>query len=120
MSDDLINHETGTRPQFFQEIKGLIEESRQKVSVTVNKTLTMLYWQIGKRINEEVLKGDRAEYGKQIVATLSHQLTQEYGKGFSRSALNRMCLFNTAFPDSGISATLSDKLSWPHFIELIQ
>ena len=49
------------------EIKTLIEQSRQQVAVTVNATMTMLYWQIGRRINQEVLKEQRAEYGRQIV-----------------------------------------------------
>ncbi len=119
MSDKPVKQESGEHPQLLAEIKALIEEGRAQVAQTVNSTLTMLYWQIGRRINEEILKGARAEYGKQIVATLSGQLQQAYGKGFSRPALNRMCLFNTTFPDFAICATLSDKLSWSHFIELI-
>jgi len=119
MSNDLVKKKKPFNSRLLDEIRGLIEEGRYKVSVSVNKTLTMLYWQIGKRINEEVLKGERAAYGKQIVATVSEQLKNEYGKGFSRPALNRMCLFNTNFPDPLICATLSDKLSWSHFIELI-
>lgn len=79
----------------------------------------MLYWQLGRRINEEILKSERAEYGKQIVSTLSIRLTQDYGKGFSRPALNRMCLFSEIFPDYEICATLSHKLTWSHFVELI-
>lgn len=117
MSDKPVKQEAGDA--LLTEITALIEESRGQVARTVNSVLTMLYWQIGKKINDEVLKGGRAEYGKQIVATLSGQLQQTYGKGFSRPALNRMCLFNTRFPDFAICATLSDKLSWSHFIELI-
>lgn len=64
----------------FGEIRRLIDDSRQQVAVTVNATITTLYWQIGKKINEEILQNTRAEYGKQIVATLSHQLTNEYGR----------------------------------------
>lgn len=117
MSDKPVKQEAGDA--LLTEITALIEESRGQVARTVNSVLTMLYWQIGKKINHEVLKGGRAQYGKQIVATLSGQLQQAYGKGFSRPALNRMCLFNTRFPDVAICATLSDKLSWSHFIELI-
>ena len=73
------------------EIKTLIEQSRQQVAVTVNATMTMLYWQIGKRINEEVLKDKRAEYGKQIVISLARQLQAEYGSGWSEKQL-RHCL----------------------------
>ena len=59
--------------QLLQDLKDLIEESRSTVIVTVNAALTMLYWQIGKRINKEILRGERAEYGKQIVASLARQ-----------------------------------------------
>lgn len=53
----------------------------QNVAVAVNAEIALLYWNIGKRINQEVLNFNRAEYGKQIVATLSRQLTEEYGSG---------------------------------------
>jgi hypothetical protein len=54
------------QPQMFTEIKSLIEQSRQQVATVVNSAMTSLYWQIGKRINGEILKEARAEYGKQI------------------------------------------------------
>ncbi len=58
----------------FGEIRELIEQSRKQVAVTVNATMTMLYWQVGKRIHEEVLKEERAEYGKQVVSALAQRL----------------------------------------------
>ena len=101
------------------DLRQLIEETRAHVATTVNAALTMLYWRIGKRINEETLKGERADYGKEILATLSQQLSREYGNGFSYSALTRMVRFSEAFPDSQIVATLSRQLSWSHFRELL-
>ncbi len=68
---------TEHNPELLQDLRTLIEESRTKVATTVNATLTMLYWQIGKRINDEILKGERATYGKQIVSALSRQLQYE-------------------------------------------
>jgi hypothetical protein len=47
----------------FSEIKSFIEQSKQLVAISVNSTLSLLYWQIGKRINEEILNSKRAEYG---------------------------------------------------------
>lgn len=73
------------------EIKSLIEQSRQQVAATVNSAITLLYWQIGNRINEEILLHSRADYGKQIVQTLSAQLVVEYGKGWGEKHL-RHCL----------------------------
>ncbi|RJQ14646.1 MAG: DUF1016 domain-containing protein [Nitrospiraceae bacterium] len=101
------------------DIRRMIEESRFSVAVSVNAALTILYWRIGKRINTEILKGERADYGKEILATLSQQLTQEYGNGFSYSALTRMVKFADAFPETQIVATLSQTLSWSHFRELL-
>ena len=57
------------------EIKTLIEQSRQQIAVTVNATISLLYWKIGKRINDEIFKDKRAEHGKQIVSSLRRQLS---------------------------------------------
>lgn len=97
----------------------MIDDARSAVAVVVNASLTFLYWQVGLRINTEILKGDRAEYGKQILATVSQQLVEHYGKGFSYSALTRMVKFSEVFPEKEIVATLSQTLSWSHFRELL-
>ncbi|HPS31777.1 MAG TPA: PDDEXK nuclease domain-containing protein [bacterium] len=85
----------------------------------LNKGIVYLYWHVGKRISIETLKGNRAEYGKKIIATVSQQLTEQYGQGFSYSALTRMVNFSNCFPDQNIIATLSQTLSWSHFQELL-
>lgn len=103
----------------LHDVRGLIEQARSAVAVTVNAGLTMLYWKIGERINAEVLKGARAEYGERIVATLSQELSREYGQGFNYSALTRMCRFAAVFAEFKIVATLSQQLSWSHFNELL-
>lgn len=79
----------------------------------------MLYWKVGERIRREVLKQDRAEYGGEIVATLSQQLTAEYGCGFTRFNLSRMVQFAEYFHDEHIVATLSRQLSWSHFVAIL-
>jgi len=103
-----------TNSDLFIEIKSLIEETKSKVAVTVNSTLTLLYWQIGKRINDEVLKNKRAEYGEEIVYALSTQLIQEYGKGYTRRNLTNMVRFAQVFNDKKIGYALSTKFSWTH------
>lgn len=70
-----MENKLSNTPPLVNEIKTLIEQSKQQLSVTVNATISMLYWQIGKRINIEILNEQRAEYGKLVVATLSKQLT---------------------------------------------
>ena len=108
-----------TDEMLFDEIRSLIEQTRSRVAGTVNSALVLMNWHIGKRINDEILKNKRAEYGEQIVASLSHQLTAEYGKGFTRTNLIRMRVFAEIFPDLEISASLSHQLSWSHFVEII-
>jgi hypothetical protein len=80
--------------------------------------MTTLYWNIGRRISEEVLKDTRAEYGQQVVLSLAKHLSAEYGRGFTRTALIRMIQFYECFPDTRISATLSHQLTWSHIIEI--
>jgi len=75
------------------EIRQLIEETKHAVSHTVNAGLTLLYWNIGKRINDEILKNKRAEYGEKILPTLSAKLIEEYGSGYSTRNLKRMIDF---------------------------
>lgn len=101
------------------DIRALIEETRSAVAVSVNAGMTLLYWRIGKRICEDILRKERAGYGDEIVATLSRQLTTDYGGGFSEKSLRHMILFSETFPELEIVSTLSRQLSWSHFKEII-
>ena len=107
-----------TNNSLFEQIKNLIEQTKNNVAVAVNSSMTMMYWHIGKLINDEILQNKRAEYGKEIVATVSQQLIKQYGKGYSYSALTRMMKFAKKIDEKNI-ATLSQQLSWSHFKELI-
>jgi predicted nuclease of restriction endonuclease-like (RecB) superfamily len=99
---------------FIGEIKSLIERSKQNIAVSVNAEMTLLYWQIGERINNEVLKNNRAEYGKEIVVSLARQLTAEFGGGWGDKQL-RLCMkFAQTFSDLQIVYTLCRQLSWSH------
>ncbi len=103
----------------FTELKTLIEQSKQDVAVSVNATMSMLYWQIGRRINKEILQEKRAEYGKQIIATLSNKLTEEYGRGWSEKQLRHCTQFAMVFPEKEILSTLWRQLSWSHIKQII-
>jgi len=103
----------------FSEIKQLIEQSKNNVAITVNAEMSLLYWNIGNRINSNILQNERAGYGEQIVQTLSAQLTIEYGRGFSKRNLFDMIRFAEVFPDFQIVSTLWRQLSWSHLKELI-
>lgn len=100
-------------------IKQLIDRSLQNVAVTVNAEITLLYWLVGKRINHEILKDSRAEYGKQIISTLSQQLTQEYGAGWSEKLLLHCIRFAQIFKDEQIVYALRRQLTWTHIPTVI-
>ena len=101
-------------PSLVSEIKALIAESKRQVAVTVNSAITMLYWEVGNRINEEILQHQRAEYGKEIVQTLAAQLELEYGRGWSRRQLHLCVRFAEVYPFKKIVHTLCTQLSWSH------
>lgn len=101
----------------FEEIKGLINSSRSRVYSVVNTEMLNLYWNIGKIIMEIQQGNERAAYGDTVLEKLSEKLTNEFGKGFSARNLERMRKFYNCF---SISTTLSSKLSWSHYLELIK
>lgn len=101
------------------EIRVLIEDARRQVAHAANAGLTIAYWRIGKRLLTENLTDGRGEYGQQILASLAQQLEQDYGKGFSYSALTRMARFAELFPDERILVSLIQELTWTHFIALL-
>ena len=101
----------------MNEIREVLLNARQRVAVHVNTELLSTYWNIGKIIVEyEQSSKERADYGKQTLKQLSKDLTREFGKGFSRSNLQNMRSFYLAYPKC---QTLSGKLSWSHYCELL-
>ena len=110
---------TNQEKSLFDEISQMIEYGHRSVASQVNSALILTFWQIGKRINETILQDKRAEYGKQIVTTLSTQLRERYGRSFESRNLRRMMQFCDVFPDFEIVSTLTTQLSWSHFVELL-
>lgn len=108
-----------TNNSLFDSISQLIEQSRQHVAQSVNATLTALYWQVGRHINTDLLQNNRAEYGKQTIATLPRQLTAVYGKGWSEKQLLHCVRLAGVFPDESILSAVRRELSWTHLRMLI-
>ena len=108
-----------TRHQLLSDIRLLITQAKQSVAIAVNATMSLLYWRIGKRLNDEVLHGKRAEYGEELVLGISKELTVEYGSGFSEKNLRRMRQFAEIYPNEQIVVSLIRQLSWTHLIALI-
>jgi hypothetical protein len=102
--------------QYIQEIKQILAQARQKTYQAINSAMVEAYWNIGRKIVQEEQNGsERAAYGKQIVQTLSAELTNEFGRGFSERNIRKYRQFYLTFPDKKNWPTLSAKLNWSHF-----
>ena len=107
------------KTDLIEDLRQIIEKTRQSIATTINANLTILYWHVGNRIRREILEEERAEYGKKIIANVSKQLASDYGNGFNEKNLRRMMQFAEVFPDEQIVVSLIRQLSWTHFIALI-
>ncbi len=97
-------------PDFINDIKDILSQGRQGAYRAINFAMVQAYWLVGKRIIDQEQHGKkRAEYGKQIIATLSKELTAEFGKGFSERNIRDFRQFYLTFPDIEIWHTLSAK-----------
>jgi predicted nuclease of restriction endonuclease-like (RecB) superfamily len=105
--------------ELLADLRELIEAARAGVAQAVYSAQVILHWRVGHRLLADILKYQRAAYGDQIVATVSRQLTADYGRGFAEKSLRRMIQFADVFPDPEIVAALSRQLSWSHFVEII-
>ena len=111
--------DTNDAPKLLNSIIGLIDQTRHVVAKTVNQELTLLYWNIGKTINDDILKNDRADYGKKLIPTLSSALTDKYGVGFNKRNLQSFIKLNAVIEDITILHTVCAKLSWSHIRNII-
>lgn len=112
---EVINSST---KQLYAGIEKLINHTKQQVAIYVNNALNSLNWSIGYHIISEMKYEVYSDYGKNILATLSQELTKSFGKGYSYSALTRMIKVANEY-DKEMFATLSQTLTWSHFIELV-
>jgi Uncharacterized conserved protein len=101
------------------EVEQLIVQSKNKIVSQVNSSITLLYWNIGKRIKQEILKEQRAEYGKRVFTVLSRELTKAHGKGWSEQQLRQCVRCAEVFSDEQILYTLCIELSWSHIRTLM-
>ena len=103
----------------YSKISNLITAKKYTVSRAVNSAIIFLYWEIGETICKDILQNHKAEYGKNIINEVAKQLSQNYGKGFDRTAIFRMVQFYQEFPDKEKVATLSQQLTWSHCVVLL-
>lgn len=117
VKDELILPEN--YKQTYDNIVKLIETAKRKVFETVNFETLYLFWHIGQELKENILNGQKAEYGKFIVKNLSKELEFRYGRSYEKSSVFRMIQFYEEFSDFEKVATLSQQLTWSHFKELL-
>lgn len=98
-------------------VGNIIEQSKRTIAVYLNSEVSMTYWKIGKYIAGELDAIGEDKYGSMIVATVSRQLTEQFGKGYTRAGIFRMVKVARVFPEAEIVTTLSRQLTWSHFIE---
>lgn len=110
---------TDEHDTLLTELRSLIDQARERVAQAIDSGLVLLYWHLGDRVRREILNEKRAQYGEQIVATLSRQLVRDYGSGFDEKNLHRMMQFAERFPVEEIVVTLSRQLTWSHFVVLL-
>lgn len=111
--------EPSVTAELIERVSSLVDEARESIASYANATLTQTYWRVGALIDAEVLDRERANYGAQIVVTLSRELTARYGRSFEEKNLRRMVQFARQFPEAEIVVTLSRQLSWSHILALL-
>lgn len=112
-----MNRDGVANVSLLRDIQSIIDESKRSVARNINLTMVRAYWTIGKRIVEEEQKGKhKARYGDYLIQNLATELTKRYGKGFSNTNLKLMRRLYIEYP---IGQTLSDRLSWSHYLILL-
>ena len=117
MTNEIMKYEESHN--LYSKIVSLIKSRKTAVSQALNAAMVFLDWEIGETICLDVLDHSKADYGKGVIDEVSDKLTQEYGKGFNRTSVFRMVKFYQEFPDREKVATLSQQLTWSHFVELL-
>ena len=103
----------------YKRVSDIIDNARQEVVVYENKHSDLMFWHIGHYINEDMGYKQYSAYGSKILATLSQRLTARYGKGYTYTAVTRMMKVARFYSDEEMFATLSQTLTWSHFLELV-
>jgi predicted nuclease of restriction endonuclease-like (RecB) superfamily len=104
----------------FSNVSAIIEKRKFSVVTTANSHIILMFWEIGRYINQNILEDERADYGKKILSTLSTKLVTQYGKSFVEANLYRMKRFATVFSDGSVIADFVPFLSWSHFCEIMR
>src|SRR4051812_32758645 len=129
--------ESATYDAVLAGLTALLESARHAAARAVNSVMTTTYWEVGRQIVEEEQRGrERAAYGERLIDRLSDDLTQRFGRGFSKVNLKQMRKFYLEWSAPKIGQTPSDEsagtiqpasatprpafpLSWSHYVRLL-
>jgi len=115
MANDIQKIRTQLTENYIEDIRTILQKAREYTYRTINNIMVQAYWLIGERIVRQEQNGkERADYGKQIITTLSKELAKDFGTGFSAPNLRNMRQFYRSFPEFEICYTLCSELSWSH------
>ena len=107
------------KKELIQQIWGIISQSRERAIRSVDHERVVMHWQIGKRIKDDVLYNQRAEYGKQIVKNLSDKLIAQFGKGWGYEKLKHCVRSAYLFSEEDIRYAVRTQLTWTHLRSLM-
>ena len=119
MSKNKITVTNKNDDKLFNDVQNIIENRKRIITQHANNNGVIMFWEVGQRVNKDILKNERAEYGKRIVPTLSAEMTKKYGNGFSERNIWKMIDFAKQFPQLEIVANISPYVSWSHIVELL-
>jgi hypothetical protein len=100
--------------KLYSQVSDLIQEAKTRVAVSANAEVTIVNWKTGVFINDFILQGNRAEYGKQIISNLSGLLTENFGSGWSAKHLMHCLRVAECFSEKEIVSAVQRQLSWTH------
>ena len=103
----------------FTDVCLIIDQARRHVATYVNVEACLMNWHVGKRIKEDVLYNQRAEYGKQILKNLSVKLTERYGTGWGTEKLKHCVRSAYLFSEDDIMYAARTQLTWTHLRSLM-
>ena len=103
----------------LSDLSQLIDTAKRNIALSVNAEINLLYWQIGKRIKEEILQAEKPGYGKRIIENLGKSLSEKCGKGYSKTNLFNWLKLFEIFQDENIFHALRGKLTWTHLRTMI-
>ena len=116
---DIINDNSQLEISLFSDVCGIIDKARQRVAVYVNSEICLMKWHIGKRIKEDVLYNQRAEYGKHVIKNLATKLTEKYGHGWSDRSLLHCIRAAYTFTEEEIIYAVRTQFTWTHIRSLM-